>query len=189
MNLLQSLLYGLLSGVSEFMPISSFGHQSVLRILFGAAQWDPVMDLFVHISLCLTALFVFRGNIEGYVREMGIQQHRSRKRRSFADPRRTYEIRLLITASVVMLGGLLLTALGRNLEAKPLLTCLFFVANGIMLFIPDYVRQTNKDARMLSGFDGLLIGAASALRIFSGISGVGMGLSVALLRFFPREAA
>ncbi len=189
MNLLQSLIYGLISGVSEFMPISSLGHQSVLRILFGASQWDPVMDLFVHVALCMTALFVFRGNIEGYVREMGMRQRRGRKRRSYADPRRTYEIRLLITAGVVMLAVLLFTAIARSLEAKPLFTCLFFILNGIMLFIPDYVRQTNKDARMLSGFDGLLIGAASGLRIFSGVSGVGMGLSVALLRGADKKQA
>ena len=65
MDLLQSLLYGLLSGVSEFMPISSFGHQAMLRRLFGASYWDPAMDLFVHMALCLAALLVFRGNIDG----------------------------------------------------------------------------------------------------------------------------
>ena len=88
MDLLQSLLYGLLSGVSEFMPISSFGHQAMLRRLFGASYWDPAMDLFVHMALCLAALLVFRGNIDGYIREIGLRQHRSRKRRSFSAHRR-----------------------------------------------------------------------------------------------------
>lgn len=189
MDLLQSLLYGLLSGVSEFMPISSFGHQAMLRRLFGASYWDPAMDLFVHMALCLAALLVFRGNIDGYIREIGLRQHRSRKRRSFSDPKRTYEIRLLMTASIVMLGVLLFSAWARNLEAKPLFTCMFFIMNGVALFIPDYIRQTNKDARMLSGFDGMLIGLVSGLRIFPGLSGVGMGLSVALLRGAEKKQA
>lgn len=189
MNLLQSFIYGLLSGVTEFMPISSFGHQTMLRRLFGASYWDPVMDLFVHMALCVTALFVFRSNIDGYIREMGLRQQRGRRRRVYSNPRYTYEVRLLITATITMFAVLLFTAAARNLEANPLLVCLFFVINGIMLFIPDYVRQTNKDAKMLSRFDGVLIGLGSGLRILPGISGVAMGLSVATLRGADKKQA
>ena len=188
MNLIQSFLYGLLSGVSEFLPVSSFGHQTMLRQLFGVSQWDPVMDLFVHLALCLTLAFTFRNSIDLYRKELDGSQNR-RRRRAFSDPKRTYEIRLLLTSGICMLVVMLFTAAARGAETNPLLTCMFFLVNGIVLFIPDYMRQTNKDASMLSGFDGLLIGLASGLRIFPGISGVGMGLSAAVIRGADKKQA
>lgn len=189
MNLLQCIIYGLITGISELLPVSSLGHQTMLRQLFGASSWDPVMDLFVHLSLCLTLVFTFRNSIELYRKELDGSRNRSRTRRAYADPKRTYEIRLLITAGISMLVVMLFTAAARGTQSNPLLTCLFFLINGVVLFIPDYIRQTNKDASMLSGFDGLLIGLTSGLRVFSGISGVGMGLSAAVLRGADKKQA
>ena len=42
MSLLQSIIYGLVSGLSELMPVSSAAHQVFLRELFGV-QKDPVI--------------------------------------------------------------------------------------------------------------------------------------------------
>lgn len=182
MKILQSLIYGIISGISEFLPISSFGHQALIRKLFGASGWDPVMDLFVHLALLGTVVFVFWGTFASYQREYSISKRRSRNRRNFTTSKRTYELRLLFTAGIFMLLVLLLTALGRKTEENALLTCLFFLLNGVALFVPDYLRQSNKDASMLSGFDALLIGIASGLRVLPGFSGVGMGLSVAVSR-------
>lgn len=180
MNLLQSIIYGIISGISEFLPISSFGHQALMRRLFGVTGWDPVLDLFVHLALLGTILFSFWGTFSGYQREMISSRRRSR--RNHGTSKRTYEWKLLFTASIAMLIVLLLTTLGREIEGNGLLVCLCFVLNGIMLFIPDYMRQSNKDADMLSGLDGILIGLISGLRIFPGFSGVGLGLSVAVMR-------
>lgn len=182
MNLLQSFIYGLFSGISEFLPVSSFGHQALMRVLFGASQWDPLLDLFVHLALLSTVIFVFRSSFEGYRKEFSSLQRRSRNRRAYSNPKRTYELRLLFTAGIAMLAVLLLSGVGRETESNPLLLCLFFILNGIALFVPDYLRQSNKDASMLSGFDAVLIGVASGFRIFPGFSGMGMGLSAAVSR-------
>ena len=182
MKILQSLIYGIVSGISEFLPISSFGHQALMRKLFGAPGWDPIMDLFVHLALLSTVVFVFWGTFTGYQREYSLSQRRSRTRRNNSASKRTYELRLLVTAGIFMLLMLLLVGLGRKTEENAWLTCLFFVLNGAALFVPDYLRQSNKDASMLSGFDALLIGVASGLRVLPGFSGIGMGLSVAVIR-------
>ena len=68
------------------------------------------------------------------------------------------------------------------ITAVIVLVCLFFIVNGIMMFVPDYLRQTNKDASMLSGLDAVLVGLVSGLRILPGFSGMGMGLSLAVCR-------
>ncbi len=189
MNLLQNIIYGLVSGLSEFLPVSSFGHQVMMRNLFGVSQWDPVRDLFVHLALCFMLFFTLHGVIDGYRKELSGTRYRNRRRHGYTDQRRTYEIRLLIVSAISMLIMLLFTAAARGIADNPLLICLFFILNGIVLFLPDYMRQTNKDASMLSGFDGLLMGVASGLRIFPGFSGFGLGLSVAVFRGADKKQA
>ena len=103
MKILQSLIYGIVSGISEFLPISSFGHQALMRKLFGAPGWDPIMDLFVHLALLSTVVFVFWGTFTGYQREYSLSQRRSRTRRNNSASKRTYELRLLVTAGIFML--------------------------------------------------------------------------------------
>ena len=53
MDLIQSILYGLFSGFTEFLPISSSAHQALLLRLSGQSQRDSVFDLFVHAALLL----------------------------------------------------------------------------------------------------------------------------------------
>jgi len=54
--------------------------------------------------------------------------------------------------------------------------------NGIVLFAPQLVKTGNKDSRMLSPYDGLLIGLTGVLGVIPGMSGVGAMLSTASMR-------
>ena len=56
MSWLENLVYGLFSGFSEFAPVSSRGHQSVLLKMFGSEFRDPVQDLVIHLFSLLAAV-------------------------------------------------------------------------------------------------------------------------------------
>ena len=43
MNFLECIIYGLLSGLAEFLPISATAHQTILRTLFGADE-QPLLS-------------------------------------------------------------------------------------------------------------------------------------------------
>ena len=60
MNILESILYGIISGFTEFLPISSVGHQRLLRIFYGVESPEPLRDIFVHLA-CLTVVFLSCG--------------------------------------------------------------------------------------------------------------------------------
>ena len=78
MNWLQSILYGLISGLSEFMPVSSFAHQSILRELFGVNGKDVVQDLFVHLAALVAVIYGCNNLLEQIKRSTRSAQH-SRK--------------------------------------------------------------------------------------------------------------
>ena len=182
MNWIQSILYGIVSGIASFLPVSSYGHQVFMRQLFGMTAPDHLTDLLVHVALLVAVYMGCRKNLKTFGWELGANKRRRRLGRGQIERHRIYDVRLLTTASISTLLVLLLCNGGRKTEQLPLLVCLFFIINGIILYITDHMRQSNKDASYMTGLDAVLMGVFSGLRVFPGISGVGGAMSMAIGR-------
>lgn len=180
MSLLQSVFYGLISGFSEFLPVSSQAHQAILLRLFGADVREPLRDLLVHISVLLALLTGCRAMISRIQREKSLLSRGRRGRRNITAS--TYELRLVRSATLPMLLVLLIYISTRTMESSMTALALFLTINGIILIIPEHCRQANKDARSMTGFDGILIGIFGGLSALPGISRIGAITSYGLLR-------
>lgn len=187
MNLLESLIYGLISGISEFLPISCQGHQALVKQIFGAASAEPVREIFVHLAMLIAVILASNTYLDRIKREQKLRS--SRKRGLQSDRTISQELRLIRTASIPMLIGMLLFIfvgkLGNNLGWLTL----FFVVNGLILYIPEHLAQANKGAGQLGPMDSLLIGVFGGLSFLPGISRVGGSLSCAIARGADQKKA
>lgn len=181
-NFLQSLLYGLISGIAEFLPLSATAHQSVLLQMFGIDAHNPLLDFFVHIGL-LTAVFLGgRSTLSRIKRDSG-RAVRSRSGRQKARQSRGYfDVRLVRTASLPMLVVLSLTLVTRKLCSSMLWISAFLILNGIFLYITDHIPQSNKESRNMSGADGILIGLSAAASALPGVSRIGFSTATGVMR-------
>lgn len=184
MNWLESILYGLVSGFAEFLPISSVAHQSLMKLLFGAGDNTGLQDLLAHLALLAVLLYSCRPILSGFN-----AQNRVVSRGRKASARRSPDMRLVRTASVPLLLSFLLYNVVHSFATGTLLLGVFFLINGIILFLPGRMLSGNKDARAMSGWDGLLIGLAGALGVVPGISRVGAALSAATARGADKQHA
>ncbi len=170
MPLLESILYGLVSGLSEFLPISSRAHQALMLYLFGTDTRDSLQDLLVHIGLVLA---IYVGCREMLFRLLHEQKAISASRRSRSrslDGRTLYDLRLLKTATFPLLIGLFLRFATAKLENSLLALMGFLIINAIILLLAEHTRHGNRDARTMTGLDGIAIGIAGAFSVFPGIS-------------------
>ena len=182
MNILENIIYGIISGFSEFLPISSLGHQQLLKIFFGTSSPEPLRDIFVHIAFFAAVLVSSGTYIEKLRRELQ-QNPRIKKRRSSQRDRRAfYDAALLRSTSVIMLLGMVVLRIIFRSSLSLSWIALGFILNGIMIFVPEYLPHGNKDARSMSGFDSFLLGLGSALSVLPGFSRVGVFLSCAVSR-------
>ena len=182
MNILESIVYGLISGLSEFLPISSLGHQQLLKIFFGSTDPQPLRDIFVHLSF-LIAVWVGCGTyIEKLRRELQ-QNTKTKIRRSQQRDRKSfYDVSLLKGASFIMIFGMIVLRMIFKEQRSLAGIAFLFLLNGIFIIIPEYMPQGNKDSRKMSGFDSFLLGFGSALSVLPGFSRVGIALSAAVAR-------
>lgn len=187
MNWMASIIYGLVSGLTEIFPVSSQANQMVMRQLFGVSQKEPVRDLLVHIAILLAIIFACR-RLFARVRREQVLAHRMRRNPSQIHALKgVYDMRLVRSAVPIMVIGLFANLFFARFYNNRSLFSLMLLLNGAITLIPVYMHQGNKDARVMSGLDGMLIGLAAALSAIPGISRNGAIMSVSLLRGAQKE--
>lgn len=182
MSVIENILYGFASGLTEFLPISSRGHQSLLRYLFGGSTRLSLQDLLVHIGVLLSVFIACRDYLTRLRWEQrsatAVRRNRSRR----IDSKNYFELRLLRSAVVPMLVITVLFNMFIKTDGNLISLIWLFVVNGVMLLIAEHIRQGNRDAKMMSRSDGMFMGITTAVSALPGLSGTGMTLSYSAAR-------
>lgn len=185
MNWLQSILYGFVSGLTEFLPVSSHAHQKLLLLFFGVDRPDPIYNLVIHLSLLYAIWTGCRKLIDPIRRERTSRHHRNTVRNE--------NVRLdwvfIKNAALPMCIVLLLAGQVIGPEVSLLWVSVFLLVNGIILYAPQRMIRANRDVRTISYLDSLILGVCSGLSGFCGISRVGMAMSVSDIRGVDKQRA
>lgn len=184
MNWFESIIYGLISGITEFLPLSSFAHQQMYLSLCGEAYRDPVRDLFVHIALLVAIVISCQPMLEHIRRSRGVSSQRAG-----ANSRIMQDRRFVKSATIPMLIVFFVLSYIVGTTLNLLLIAFVLILNGILLFIPDRIIRSNKDASTMSPFDSIIIGIAGALSAIPGFSRIGCNVSVATMRGADKQHA
>lgn len=186
-NGLFGLIYGLLGGLFEFLPVSPQVHQQVLIKVAGLDAPGYGLSLAVHLGALAAVILSYFAKLSKFSRERKIAAQPMRRRKRQPDVTSLMEWRLLRIAAVpVVISCLLASWLGRYMERLWLLA-IFAALNGALILLPQYLSRANKDARSLSPLDAILTGLGNFLSILPGVSKVGMVTSVASMRGADRQ--
>ena len=186
MDVLKNLIYGFVSGIAEFLPVSSGAHQGLIRYIFGIDARDSLQNLLVHIGVLFAVILGFRETLFRLQREQK-NLASGRRRSKSLDIKAAYDLKLIKTATIPLFIGLFLSFATWHWENSLLAIMVFFLLNALVLLVADHAPQGNKDARTLTGLDGILIGILGALSALPGVSRTGMITSYTTLRGADRE--
>lgn len=189
MNWLENIIYGFVSGLTEFLPVSGLGHRAVLLHLFGAGQRNAFQDLLIHVAVLAALVVNSSFEIQSLYREKRLADIPKRRRSRQPDMKRIHDIMLVKQAFFSVWFGFCFYPLTGKWQEELHMVALFLLVNGILLYIPQFVRTGNKESRHMSGLDSLLFGLGGALSVFPGVSRVAGCTTVASLRGADREHA
>ena len=185
MNWIEILLLGLVSGLSEFVPISSGGHQRLMLHLFGKTQMDPLCHLILTAGV-LAAVLTSCGDLFHPLLVEHAFTRRKRRQRTYSS--RYYDYRIVKGAIWPLAIVYTVCSLFRISISLPGLA-LAFLINGIVLFVTGNMRQGNKDSRRMTSLDSALMGLFGGASAVAGISLLGSVSSVAVARGAQRKSA
>lgn len=181
-SLLQSLLYGLISGLTEFLPVSAETHRMFFTQMTGMYPEPPLLRLCVRLFSVLGLVLACKSTLVRMRREQKLLLIPARRRRRKPDAVVLLQRRMVISTAIPLVLGLLFTIRCAEFSSLLWLQGVFLILNGLFLYLPQFMLRGNKDARAMSGFDSLLIGLAGALSVFSGFSRIGTMVSFARMR-------
>lgn len=182
MSVFASVIYGLISGVTEFLPVSSRGHQAILRYLFGAETRIPLQELLVHIGVLFSVIVSCSEILHKLLREQRIHSvHQHRKMRS-GENKSYFDLRLLKTATIPLFIGLFIYFATAKFEGNLLIVMAFWLINAVILFIADHMPRGNRESNTMSALDGIAMGLVGVLSVLPGISRTGTISSYAIAR-------
>jgi undecaprenyl-diphosphatase len=68
MNVITSILLGVIQGLTEFLPVSSSGHLVIIQSFIpGFSQPGVLFDVILHFGTLFSILFFFRGKLLSYI--------------------------------------------------------------------------------------------------------------------------
>jgi undecaprenyl-diphosphatase len=166
-ELLEAAIFGILQGLTEFLPVSSSGHLAVFNKLFGFASEGELLFqvVAVHVATLLAVVIVFWRDILSL----------------FGTNKKV--IALLIVGTVpAAVFGLLAKDFFEDAGGNMVLVGTGFLASALFLLGAGRRARGEKDLGKLTLADSLVVGFAQALAILPGVSRSGSTISVAQYR-------
>lgn len=163
MNIFESILYGFVQGVAEYLPISSSAHLMLLPRFLGKADPGLSFDVFLHIGTLLSTLIYFR---KEWIALLNPNEVIS-SLKSFKGM--TLGNLVLSTIPAVLFGLLLKNQIETSLRGEWIVAAALAVG-GILLFCFDRFSSVTLPLKNLSAKNALHIGFFQCLSLISGMS-------------------
>ena len=173
MNWIQSIMMGLLSGLSEPMTMSAETHRGLLSRMMGIGTVPPLFLLACHLA-ALIAMLAWGGlDIRRLRKTAKLLKTPARRRPAHPDLNNAGTLRLLRTAVILALAGRLLAAYLAPAAYRLWLVAVPLILSGFLIWAPTHMRTANKDGRHLTALDGTLMGLGALFAAVPGFSLVG----------------
>lgn len=178
LNWFQSILYGLISGLADILPVSAQAHRAILLKVFGAAGEPGLLRLLIHLST-LAALYISsQSQIIRIIRAKKLAKVPKRRRKRPLDARSLMDFELLKTTLIPIILGFLFYNTTSAWSSSLLMVAFFLFINGLVQYLPQFIPGSNKDSRGMSRVEGLLMGLGGGLSVLPGISCVGTATAI-----------
>lgn len=175
MEILQSIILGLVQGLTEFLPVSSSGHLILIKKLFGVdqEQFGLTYDIALHFATLIAVFIVFWPDILALLKKP-IQKTTG----------------LLIIATIPAgLIGLFLDDYVEQISQSGGFLGLAFLFTAFLLFFSQKAKTKSKNIDLMTYKDATVIGLMQGVAVMPGVSRSGGTTSAGLIMGVDKESS
>jgi undecaprenyl-diphosphatase len=173
MNIIDSIILGIIQGLTEFLPVSSSGHLELGKAILGDQSVPEESLLFtvvLHFATALSTMVVFRKDILLLIKG-------ALKFEWNDDLKFIVKIAFSMIPAVVV-GLFFEKQLESLFGGNILLVGFMLIVTAILLYLADKAKNTNKNVTFGNAF---IIGVSQAIAMLPGISRSGATISTSVL--------
>lgn len=194
MHLIQSVLMGIVQGLSEFLPISSSGHlvltSNFYKVFSGISLLEEsnqeiFLDIMLHFGTLIAVLVYFRKDILTILKALV----NGFKNKDYSSKEFKIGVYIILGTVITTIIALLLNNLAAELVFKPAYVGILLVITGFILLISEKVSQKRLEKKDISFKNSILIAIAQGLAALPGVSRSGLTIATGLLAGSDRTTA
>ncbi len=182
MSLIESIILGIIQGLTEFLPVSSSGHIEIGQAILGTAslkEQEELLSIVLHAATALATIIVFRKDILAILQ--GLLKKEGQEHKQFS----IYVILSMIPAAIV--GVFFDDLLETLFEGQLVLVCAMLLLTGALLLFAEKAKIESTD--QLTWGKAIIIGLAQAVAILPGVSRSGATIATSILLKVDRAQA
>ena len=189
-NCLQSFLWGIVQGVTEFLPISSTAHLKVVPIFLGLNDPGASVSASLQLGSAFAIIFYFSNDISALINSsISIVNHRN----FFKDENTKLATYIFVASIPIILVGLIIKLFWTGFSDSQF-RGLFSIAvvsiiMSILLAVAEIYGKRKKFFNDIKLKDIIFLGISQAFAIFPGVSRSGITLTSALFSGIERNTA
>lgn len=181
MSALETLILGIVQGLTEFLPVSSSGHLELVKAIFGSdyeQQQGLLVTITLHAATAFSTIFVFRKDIVMILSDL----LRFKRGESL-----NFSLKIILSMIPAVIIGLFFEDFIASLFiGKIALVAVMLMITALLLFLADRVNENNKELNYSNTF---YIGVIQSVAILPGISRSGATIALAVLLKIDRNKA
>ncbi len=176
MNWYEALIFGLVQGLTEFLPVSSEGHLEIVKYFLGGIEESFLFSVVVHGATVLSIVVVFRKEIAKLIR--GVFQFSMNEETG-------YVLKLIVSMIPVAIVGFTLKEFVEGFFVGDMtITGSLLLVTALFLTVGHFVPRRSGKITYTGAF---LMGLAQALAVLPGLSRSGTTISTGLMLGYRKE--
>lgn len=178
MSIFQAIVYGIIQGISEFLPISSTAHLVIVPWLFKWTIPDVSFDVALHLGTAAAVILFFWKDWIKLI-SAGLTRPRSTNGRLFW---------FVVLATIP--GAVFGVFLDKYMESfrNPAIIGVMLILMGIILYYADKVSQSDVDIKNMGAGRSLIIGISQVFAVIPGVSRSGITITAGRMLKMDRES-
>ncbi len=195
MNLIQSILMGIVQGLSEFLPISSSAHlvftSNFYKVFKGIeivqqSNEEIFFDIMLHLGTLIAVLIFFRKDVWEIAKALFI----ACKSRDFSDHKAKLGLFIIVGTVITICLALPLNDFAEHLVYHPAIVGGLLIMTGGVLFLSEYMsKKRETKSETLNWKQAILVGLAQGIAVLPGFSRSGWTIATGLFAGLNRETA
>ena len=186
MEYLEFVLYGLIQGLTEFIPVSSSAHLKVISNFLGTDDPGASLSAIIQLGSVLAVFWYFKKDF------YKLSSQSSRNIFVLLVHERLFKSILIGTVPIVFLGGtikLFAPYFFDNILRSNLSIALVSLIMATYMYFADGLKKGSINLKNHKYSDSFLIGISQAFAIFPGVSRSGVTISTALVSGWEKSDA
>lgn len=185
-EILQAILFGIIQGLTEFIPISSTAHLRVVPALLGWADKGAAFTAVIQLGTLIATFVYFRKDIRdltaGFFGALKTGNY-------FSDSYSRIFILIIISTIPIIIAGLLMKDFIKGGARGLYVISGSLIVLAVILYIAEKISGHKKEFQEIGIKEGLFIGLAQVLALIPGSSRSGVTITAGLFAGLKRDVA